>query len=196
MGYVRSPALGIFLVDDILAVGAAVKGISAIASSAGAIFDSGKSSDEQRQARAAFFRDSGIAGSVTAARYVLGGLQNTASHEIPYYQAAWSAIAAARPDVAAEAEAQGLKWASSVPDPGGTQQMVNDVKQDLAALGQPAPSTPAPSMPTSTTTPTTTRPVQYLPAVKTTAPFNWTPLIWGIGGTVAAIALAKTLGRR
>lgn len=191
MGYVRPAALGFFGIDDILVASTAIKGFSAIASNASNIFNPGKSRDEQRLARANYFRDSAIAGSVTAARYVLGGEQNTGGNEIPYYQQAWSMIAAQRPDVANEAESQGAKWAAGIPDPGGTQSMVNDVKADLAALGQAAPT----NAPTAPTAPTTQR-AALLPPMQSTAPYNWTPWFIAGGLGLAAVALLPRGGRR
>lgn len=162
------------------------------------VFDPGKTRDEQRQARADFFQQAAIAGSVTAMRYILGGLQNTASHEIPMYQAAASAVQSARPDVYQEATLQGAKWAAGIPDPGGTQSMINDVKTDLLALAVAPPATPptnpngsSPSSPGSGGSSTgTTHPPVNLPGMHTTAPYNYTPVLL-VGGVVAAALLLR-----
>jgi hypothetical protein len=196
-------ALGFFVIDDALEIAAAAKGAQSIASSVSNLFHSGATTDAQRLQRANFFRDSAKLGSITAARYLFGGLQNTASHEIPYYQAAIQDVGRDELGAAAleGAALQGAKWAAGVPDPGGTQQMIDDVKRDLAALEQQAPVAPTSFGGRATTTtagsgaiprPSTTTRAQGLPAMQITAPFNYTP--WLIGG--GALVVGAVLMRR
>jgi hypothetical protein len=199
MGY-NSPALGFFGVDDVAEASAVVSGASKLISSVSNMFGGGAKTDAERQQRANFFRDAAKLGSVTAARYLLGGMQNTASHEVPYYQAAINDLKSTATGQAAlnQASIQGPLWAAGIPDPGGTQSMVNNVKLDLQALSvsapagtmTPAPSqfNPTPSIPYPTSTIGGAHP---LPAMTTTAPFNYTPWLIGGGALVAAMLLRK-----
>lgn len=157
------------------------------------IFDPGAARDAQRLARANYFRDAADLGSVTAARYILGGLVNTSGNERPYYTAAENTVQTTRPDVMTAAIADGALWAVGIPDPGGTQSMVNAVKADLVALQEPAlafpinatGAGPATSAPPATTT--TAHPPVVLPGMTTTAGYNYLP--WIFGGAIVVLAV-------
>lgn len=184
---------------------AAVKSIQSIISDASSFLGKTGLTDAQRQARADFFGHSAANGSVTSARYLIGGTQNTASHESPMYQQWINSLEQGTfgdlgATVMAEAEAQGAKWLAGVPDPGGTQQMYNDVLADLRAIG--APTTAAPAAPGSTakppavnTDPTTPGGVRTLPLTTVSAGYNWTPAILLGTVVVGGFALAKVVRR-
>lgn len=200
MSYSR-PALGFFGVDDIAAASAVASGAGKVISSVTNLFDPGKSRDQQREARANFFRDAALLGSITAARYLIGGTQNTGGNERPYYQAAISKLQGTPigQQAYSQAQIQGALWAAGIPDPQGTQSMVDNVKRDLQQLQQAAPPAPTntPNLPTmgvpSTSYPSPSPSVltsgaHPLPGMTTTAPFNYTP--WLIGGGAALFAMA------
>lgn len=211
----RAPraALGFFGVDDALEAAAAAKTAKSLLSTASSFFHGGASVDAMRQRRADFFGQAADVGSVTAARYLIGGTQNTASHEIPDYQSWINRLLGESPDqpgyqAMVTAQTIGQKWAAGIPDPGGTQSMIDDVNKDLAAIGaatEAAPagwgtsSAPPAFTPTNTFTTTSPRPTtsggtgraQSLPAMTSTAPFNYTPYLIGIGGGLLALGLMR-----
>lgn len=90
----------------------ATKAISSVI----AIVDPGKKRDANRKARAQIWGDFALAGSITAARRVLGGsrVQYTPL-ERSYYQAYWTKIQAAEPKLATQAMTLGPL---GIPEPG------------------------------------------------------------------------------
>jgi hypothetical protein len=175
------------------------KGVSGIWSGLENIFDPGAHTDAVRLARANFFRDAAEAGSVTAGRYILGGLQNVAGNEKPYYTAAQAAVLASAepgPTVMQEAALQGAKWnRNDVAGDPNKSAMITDVQTDLRTI---AASVPSPvSAPTSTGTTLTTAGtssvtgVHTLPGMTTTAPFNWAPYAISGGIALAAVLFSR-----
>jgi len=186
---------------------AAAQTAKSLLSSVSHLFGGGASVDAMRQRRADFFGQAADVGSITAARYLIGGTLNTASHEIPDYQRWIDRLLAESPDqpgyqAMVTARVAGQKWAAGIPDPAGTQSMINDVNQDLVTIGQAAEAVPvgwgtssSSPIPTGTGFPpagggATGRP-QQLPTMQSTAPYNYAP--WLIGG---AIGLGVLLMRK
>lgn len=143
----------------------------------------GAGRDAQRQARCDWFAAAAKQGSILAGRILLGGISNTAGNESPMYQKAVQQLASSA--AMAQAELLGPYWDSS--DDSASTKMRALVEQDLANSG------------IRTMTPTTPRTTAtggagvMLPAMTTTAPFNYTP--WLIGGGVGLFLLTSG-GRR
>lgn len=193
MSFSRRSRLGFFLIDDLLEAASAVKGVGSLVSNASGMFDSGKSTDQKRLARANFFRDSALAGSVTAGRYLLGGLANVAGNEKPYYTAAWAQLVGdptgLGEQVSQEATAQGALWnTSDVAGDPSKSAMIADVQTDLKAIGK---QVAAPTTTVTTTGTSTTTSAVPLQAMHSTAPFNWTPIVIGGGLGLAALVLSR-----
>lgn len=111
----------------------------------------GAGRDAQRKARADWFTAQGVQGSVTAARVVLGGLANTASHEQPFYQEGVKTITAEAPGVMNLALAAGPYWDTT--DNDSSDHMRALVNNELATLGLTATAAPGVhTLPLMTTT--------------------------------------------
>lgn len=96
------------------------------------IFDPGKRRDANRAARAVLWGDLAVAGSITAARRVLGGttLQFT-DKERQYYRDQWKRVQASEPRLAAQAQALG---GLGIPEPGSDQEPAKIGDEDTASL--------------------------------------------------------------
>jgi len=123
--------------------------ISKVATSVWNSLTGGAKRDADRQARADAFGNAALHGSIIAARYVLGGITNTASHESPMYSAWKSKLEALVPELMQQAEAAGPLWdvgdttdghhaASAITDE--LQGFVDGVKTDASKFVQRAGS--------------------------------------------------------
>ncbi len=191
MAYVRRRALGSTTSTLLLSAGAnvLVPGSGPIvavgASLLGNLFG-GAGRDAQRQARVDWFNAAAHQNppSVIAARVLLGGITNTAGNESPMWQRAVQSLQGS--SVLAQAEALGPYWDSS--DDDSSSKMRARVETELMQLQQAGGSDNSTGMPSSSTR------AQMLPAMQTTAPFNWTPFV--IAGGLGAAALLFSSRRR
>lgn len=96
------------------------------------IFDPGKRRDTNRASRAVMWGDIAVAGSITAARRVLGGttLQFT-DKERQYYRDQWKRLQSAEPRLAAQAQTLG---GIGIPEPGSDQEPAKIGDEDLSSL--------------------------------------------------------------
>lgn len=143
----------------------------------------GAGRDAQRKARADWFTAQAIAGSVTAARVVLGGLANTASHEQPFYQAGVTTITAQNPAVMNLALSAGPYWDTT--DNDSSDKMRALVNNELATLGLTAVghASGAATLPLSVTTAT------RVPASSAVSPL-------AIAGAVLAVVVVLVVATR
>lgn len=143
----------------------------------------GGNKDASRQAREQVFEQAARQGSVVAARVLIGGTQNTASHEIPMYRDGINKMLAdprTAPTMQA-AQSQGAYWDSS--DNETSDKMRAAVENELIALGRVVPSAGGAS---TSSTPATGTTATLAPVVAR-AGFNWVP--WALGGTGVVAAL-------
>ncbi|HEY6201348.1 MAG TPA: hypothetical protein VI231_22280 [Candidatus Binatia bacterium] len=70
----------------------------------------GRAEDAARAARAEYFTNAALRGSVQAARCILGGLATVASNERPMYETAEQAVESTRPEVMEAAREIGPVW--------------------------------------------------------------------------------------
>lgn len=159
----------------IAAIPVAIESFKAIEST---LFSGGATRDAQRQARCDWFTQAALAGSVTAGRILLAGVTKTASNESPMYTKAIALVSSQAPDILQEAKNAGPFWIDG--DDATSSQMRAAVTRELNSLGALAP--PTPSRQTAASPAGYTFPkAQMLPAVNTTAGYNWTPIILGAG---------------
>src|SRR5678815_719357 len=165
MSYQRRPSQ----LGWIAAIPVAIESFKAIEST---LFNGGATRDAQRQARCDWFTQAALAGSVTAARILIGGTIKTASNESPMYTKAIGIVQQTAPDIMSAAQSQGAYWIDG--DDATSSQMRAAVTRELNALGAlspPAPATQVNAAPAGYTFPK----AQMLPAVQTEAGYNWTP---------------------
>lgn len=112
----------------------------------------GAGRDAQRLARDQWFEAQALAGSVWAARILLGGVSNTAGNESPYYSASVSKVTMQRTDVMNAAyNAGGAYWDTT--DNASSDKMRALVNNELATMGLTAVGAPgATTLPLMTTT--------------------------------------------
>jgi len=194
VGYGRRPALGYSIgTTALVATGAnlIVPGSGPIVAVGAGLLSSlfGGDQDASRQAREQWFEQGGRQGSIWADRVMLGALQNTASHEIPYYQDGINRLLS-DPRTAptmVTAKSIGPYWDSS--DNATSDKMRALVETELIQLGQTAPSSS--SFPSTVTYPTVTPAPSSagvrLPAMVTTAPVNW--MAWALGAAGLGLGL-------
>jgi hypothetical protein len=148
----------------------------------------GGNQDAARQAREQVFEQAARQGSPTAARIMIGGTQNTASHEIPYYQDGIKRLLAdprSAPTMQ-QGFALGPYWDST--DNATSDKMRALVENELEQLATTVPTTS-----TGGNVPSSSSP-QQLPPVRTVAPFNWTPLLLaGAAGVGAFVILPRII---
>jgi hypothetical protein len=96
----------------------------------------GGARDAARQQRAQFFTEYAQSGSVLAAQYLYGGLNQVAGNEKPYYQQGIQQLESANVAVAQEASRRGPLWIGSddAQAPTAQQQMVQRVLADKSPL--------------------------------------------------------------
>lgn len=188
-------ALGL-LVDGASLAGAGPAGPVAVTLGAdllGGFFHGGAATDATRQARADWFGTNAIQGrSVMAARILIGGTQNTASHESPMYDAEIAKVAAQQPNVMNAAYAAGPYWDTT--DDATSSKMRALVTQEVASNGI-APVTPA----TYTGANAGTSLVTTTPSVRLVAPassVSSTMMYWVLGGIVVVLGIAFLVSRR
>lgn len=145
----------------------------------------GNNRDAQRQANVDWFAQGVRQGSPYAGRIMIGGTQNTGSNETRQWQKAIDSLLSdpSQPLGAATmraAQAQGAAWN----DPNDK----HKVESEILALNSSSSSSYVPS--TSTPRPTS------LPTMTTTAPFNWTPVLLGVGILAGAAILPQLTGGR
>lgn len=96
------------------------------------IFDPGKKREANRKNRAQFWGETARAGSITAARVVLGGRTMVYTiNEKGYYEDQWKQLVAADSKLAAQAQALG---GLPVPEPGSDVEPMRLSDEQLAAL--------------------------------------------------------------
>lgn len=95
-------------------IGAIIAGVQGAEQISSAL-SSGTKTDQQRQARCNDIKSRALAGNVYAAQCLLGGQQNTASHERPMYDAAIAEVTQSDSGAAALAVARskGAYWSAS-----------------------------------------------------------------------------------
>ena len=97
------------------------------------IFDPGKKRDANRKARATFWGDTAVAGSITAARRVLSGRTMVyTTEEKALYNAQWSRLVGANPSLAAKAQSLG-NMPDGIPEPGSDASPPFSVPPDVLA---------------------------------------------------------------
>lgn len=159
----------------------------------------GASRDKQRQAEADGYGKSALAGSVTAARYVLGGQANTASHEKPMYDAWVNTLSLQAPAILAQARALGQLWAGSpvsVGDGG-----VSVIQTDLQKLGTQLQTDAAKAIQQAGSQVVSALTGAVAPAGSAqsqpvTIPTNMTTIVLVIAGVIVLLFLARSGGRR
>lgn len=170
--------------------GALVGTISALASS----LTGNGTVDKQRADRANWFGTAAVNGSPLAARLVLDAQSQVSANEWQHQWQPWvSQIPQSVRDAAAVLP---MAW----PVGGGDFNMTAQkqaVLNELNALHAAAPSSSSSS---STTPPASgyvpSRTTTTLPAMTTTAPFNWTPVLFGVGILAAAAIVPAITGGR
>jgi hypothetical protein len=145
--------------------------------------------DAARLAREQWFEQAAKQRSPTAARVMIGGTTNTASHEIPFYQAGIQRLLAdpsSAPTMQA-ALAVGGYWDST--DNATSDKMRALIENELEQLATTIPTTPSGPVPGAAG-----GRAQQLPPVVTRAPFNWTPyLLAGAAGVVALFVVPRII---
>jgi hypothetical protein len=185
----RQPALGW--------VAAIPVAYSALMTTEKLLFGAGAARDQVRDARAQWFTQAALLGSITAARILVAGLTKTGgvTKEIERYQRGIAQVRASGPDGAAlidRAQQLGGFWIDG--DNETSDQMRAAVTRELQSMDIDPGTVPnSTAYSSGSTMPGGT--VQGLPAVRTTAPFNWTP-VFIVGGAVAVALLASQSGKR
>jgi hypothetical protein len=143
----------------------------------------GSNQDAVRLAREQWFEQAARQGSPTAARIMIGGTLNTASHEIPFYRDGISRLLAdpRTAPVMINAQRVGSYWDST--DDASSSKMRALVENELNRLGSVVPSSSAPSSSSSPSTLSLTG--TYTPVAAPSR--NWVP--WIVGGLVVAGAV-------
>jgi hypothetical protein len=168
--------------------------ISALSTIEKSLFGAGASRDQIRDARAQFFTQAALLGSLTAARILVAGLTKTGgvTKEIERYQTGIQKVQSSGPDGAAlmdQARAAGGFWIDG--DNETSDQMRAAVTRELQNMDIDATTVPSGggglSFPGGTPT--------GLPAVRTTAPFNWTPYLL-LGGVAAVLFVTSSTRKR
>lgn len=149
---------------------------------------SGGARDEKRKAREEWFEQAARQGSPLAGRVMIGGTQNTGGNEIPYYRDGINRLLAdprTAPTMAA-AQAAGAYWDST--DNETSDKMRAAVENELRAIAQVVDvgSSIAPSS-SSSSGPSGSSNATMLPAMRTTAAFNWWP--WALGAAGLGLAV-------
>lgn len=153
--------------------------------------------DAKRQQRIDWFVDNANRNSVIAANVIVAAPDNVGGNEAKQWRTALGKVSAA---VLART-APGGYWPSSDPDWNMTatrQLVLNELAGNGSMISTPTlvPSSPTPSA-SSPFTPVSATTGQMLPAMRTTAPFNYMPVIAGVvGGGLLLMALNGNRERR
>jgi hypothetical protein len=160
------------------------------------LFGSGAARDAVRDARAQWFTQAALLGSLLSARILIAGLTKTGgvTKEIERYQNGIAQVRASGPDGAdliARAQQAGGYWIDG--DNETSDQMRAAVTRELQAMDVDPGTVPTAS--TSYSGGSMMPPATGLPAVQTRAAFNWTPYLL-VGGAAALLLLTQTGKRR
>jgi len=160
------------------------------------LFGAGAARDQVRDARAQWFTQAALLGSPLAARILIAGLTKTGgvTKEIERYQNGIATVRASGPDGASlitRAQQAGGFWIDG--DNETSDQMRAAVNRELQSMDVD-PGT-VPNMVTNYAGGSTMPSVTGLPAVQTTAPFNWMPYLL-VGGAVAVALFVSQSGKR
>jgi hypothetical protein len=160
------------------------------------LFGAGAARDQVRDARAAWFTQAALLGSLTSARILIAGLTKTGgvTKEIERYNNGIAQVRASGPDGAdlmARAQQAGGFWIDG--DNETSDQMRAAVTRELQAMDVDPGTMPNTS--TASTGGPMMPPAQGLPAVRTNAPFNWTPYLL-VGGAVGLALLVANTGSK
>jgi hypothetical protein len=150
----------------------------------------GNDRDAKRLAREQWFEQGGKQGSPTAARVLIGGTQNTGSNEIPFYQAGIKRLLADPLSAPTMQRALSIGPYWDTTDDAESSNMRALVENELLSLTSTPPSGP------SSTSGGAGGGAHTLPAMTTTAPYNWLPWILGGAGVVAAAVVLPRISRR
>lgn len=150
----------------------------------------GGARDKARQARETWFEQGARQGSVTSARVLIGGTQNTGSNERPMYEAGIQRLLADPRTASTMRAAQtlGPYWDST--DNETSDKMRAAVERELIELSTPVPGSTSfvPAAPSTAPLPSTSNGApQFAPAV--TAPSNWWPWALGAAGVLGAVLI-------